>query len=246
MSVEDNIKKKISKDNDTSKRIKTGIPGFDDISEGGFVPGSVVMLSGYTGAGKTLMALQFLYEGAVKYGEPGLYITTQNDVSDIRNYAHSIGLDIEELEKKNLLVLESVNPNYPQVILKLVEPLVRKKTFSRLVIDSATIVEYYIKDTFRVKNVFYKLFNMLRKSSGASIVISEMGGYEEGNTTLSLAGIEFLADTVIALYRKQKKGSEFTRGIEIIKMRQSDHSKMIHPYTISVKGVKIFPEEKWF
>jgi KaiC/GvpD/RAD55 family RecA-like ATPase len=71
-------------------------------------------------------------------------------------------------------------------------------------------------------------------------------GFEQGNVTLSVAGIEFLADVVIALHRKQKKGAEFTRGIEIVKMRQSDHTKMIHPYTISGDGVKIFPDEKWF
>jgi circadian clock protein KaiC len=203
------------------------------------------MLSGSTGAGKTIMALQFLYEGAVQYNEPGLYITTQNDVDDIRNYARNLGFEIDDLEKKGLLTLESINPNYPQIILKIVEPLVKKKKFARLVIDSATIIEYYIKDVFKVKNVFYKLFNVLRKSPSASIIVSEMG-FAEGNVTLSVAGIEFLADTVIALHRKQKKGAEFTRGIEIVKMRQSEHTKMIHPYTISAKGVEIFPDEKWF
>ena len=244
--VEEKIESKITKPEKTVvERIKTGVPGMDEVIHGGFVPGSVVMLSGNTGAGKTIFALQFLYEGAIKYGEPGLYITTQNNVEDVRKYAKTIGLDIEALEKKNLLILESINPNYPQILLKIVEPLLRKKKFSRLVIDSATIIEYYIKDIFKVKNVFYKLFSILRNSPGSSIIVSEMGLH--GDTiTLSVAGIEFLADAVIALHRKQKKGAEFTRGIEIVKIRQSDHTKMIHPYTITKKGIKVFPDEKWF
>jgi len=132
-------------------------------------------------------------------------------------------------------------------MLEIIEPLVKKSAFERFVIDSVTIMEYYIKDIFKTKNIFYQLFTTLRKTNGASIIISEMSKTNDDvNLELSRTGIEFLADQVVALHKKHNKGSEFSRGIEIVKMRSSTHTKMIHPYIITSKGVRVFPQEKWF
>jgi KaiC/GvpD/RAD55 family RecA-like ATPase len=65
------------------KRIETGIEGFDRIVEGGFVPGSVNLISGGSGTGKTIFTVGYLINGAMKKKEPGLFITFEESRSNI-------------------------------------------------------------------------------------------------------------------------------------------------------------------
>ena len=59
----------------TIKRIETGIIGFDGLIKGGFPIASTVLLTGSPGTGKTIFGLQYLYNGALKFREKGLYVT---------------------------------------------------------------------------------------------------------------------------------------------------------------------------
>ena len=59
-------------------RIKTGIKGLDDLVGGGFVEGSTILLSGDAGSGKTIFGLQYLFNGASKYDEPGVLVTLES------------------------------------------------------------------------------------------------------------------------------------------------------------------------
>jgi circadian clock protein KaiC len=56
-------------------KIRTMIEGFDDISHGGLPVGRTTLVSGTSGTGKTLMAVQFLYNGIVYFDEPGVFVT---------------------------------------------------------------------------------------------------------------------------------------------------------------------------
>ena len=55
-------------------RIESGIPGLDEMIEGGFVLPSAVLIAGAPGTGKTTLAVQSLFYGAKK-GETGMFIT---------------------------------------------------------------------------------------------------------------------------------------------------------------------------
>ena len=57
------------------ERVKTGIPQLDGILHGGFLKGDSIMLGGPAGAGKTSLGLQFLVNGATKFGENGIFVT---------------------------------------------------------------------------------------------------------------------------------------------------------------------------
>ena len=65
------------------ERVKTGIIGLDEKIGGGFVKGSVNLISGRTGTGKTTFCMSFLYEGAKNF-EPGVYVTTEENEDDIK------------------------------------------------------------------------------------------------------------------------------------------------------------------
>jgi circadian clock protein KaiC len=92
-------------------RISTGVPGLDDILNGGLIPNRVYLIEGVPGAGKTTLGLHFLLEG-VRRGEPGLYITLSETAAELAAVAQSHhwsldGLSIHELVSEDGLAADA-------------------------------------------------------------------------------------------------------------------------------------------
>ena len=80
------------------ERVATGIEGFDELIEGGFIKGSNVLMTGIPGTCKTIFGLEYLYNGALK-GENGLYISLDSSIDLLRLQARQFGWDLDALEK---------------------------------------------------------------------------------------------------------------------------------------------------
>ena len=85
------------------ERIKTGIPGLDELLGGGFPKGKVVMVSGPSGSGKTILAAQFINQG-IKNNEGCVYITLEESKEKLLDNLLEIGIDFTQLEKKNKIL----------------------------------------------------------------------------------------------------------------------------------------------
>jgi KaiC/GvpD/RAD55 family RecA-like ATPase len=235
------------------ERLNSGVIGLDEKMQGGFVKGSANLVTGKTGTGKSAFCTSFLYAGAQK-NESGIYVTTEEPEDDIKADIKSMfNWDIDVLEKKNLikfLVLEPVIPvNFDREeemgrILKIyvydlyskIEELVKKTNAKRVVIDSTTIIEMFIKDDYLRRVAIMKLINDLKKLDITTIVT---GTVPEGTDLLSISGIiEFFVDSVIKL-EFLPIAEEFKRTLTIRKMRRTDHSIFIHPFEITKDGLKI-------
>ncbi|MEM3466274.1 MAG: ATPase domain-containing protein, partial [Candidatus Jordarchaeales archaeon] len=82
--------------------VKSGVNGLDDLFGGGFDPGSVILLSGPPGSGKSVMSAQFIYNGAVKYGEAGLYVNFSESRGDFMRNMARFRMDFNRLEEEGL------------------------------------------------------------------------------------------------------------------------------------------------
>lgn len=235
------------------ERLNSGVIGLDEKMQGGFVKGSVNLVTGKTGTGKSAFCVSFLYDGAKK-NEAGIYVTTEEPEVDIKADVKSMfNWDIEELEKKKLisfLVLEPIIPvNFDRdeemgKILKIyvydlyskIEELVKKTNSKRVVIDSTTIIEMFIRDDYLRRVALMKLINDLKKLEVTTILT---GTVPEGTDLLSISGIiEFFVDSVIKL-EFMPIAEEFKRTLTIRKMRRTDHSIFIHPFEITKDGLRI-------
>lgn len=235
------------------ERFNSGVEGLDEKMQGGFVEGSVNLVTGKTGTGKTAFCASFLHAGAKK-NETGVYVTTEEPEADIKADIKSMfNWDIDDLEKKNMikfLVLEPVVPvNFDQNeemgrILKIyvydlysrIEEIVKKTNAKRLVIDSTTIIEMFIRDDYLRRVALMKLIGDLKKLGITTIVT---GTVPEGTDMLSISGIiEFFVDSVVKL-EFMPVAEEFKRTLTIRKMRRTDHSIYIHPFEITKNGLKV-------
>ncbi|MDP3104105.1 MAG: ATPase domain-containing protein [Candidatus Methanoperedens sp.] len=87
------------------KRVPTEIPGFDELCEGGLLRERTYLVSGISGAGKTIFGLQYLYNGITKYGEPGIFISTEESPGQARENVKQFGWDLNALETLGLTSL---------------------------------------------------------------------------------------------------------------------------------------------
>jgi len=216
------------------KRIGTGIPGLDGLIEGGFVQGSVNMVTGSTGTGKTLFGTQFLWYGLQK-GETGVYITMEEDPTDIKEDVAAFGWDFEKYEKKGLCKIIYHDPaqvnNLPSVMMEEIS----KIKANRLVIDSTSVLGLNIEKPSQIRRRLFGVMSALKTHDGCTaLVLTEV---PEDSKALSRWGVEeFVVDGVLVL-NYLGIGEAYNRSLMIRKMRRTNHGKDIYPFEIAKKGI---------
>src|SRR5689334_4482243 len=93
------------------EKIRTLIEGFDDISHGGLPAGRTTLVSGTSGTGKTLLSLQFLFNGITYFDEPGVFVTFEESPSDIIKNAHIFGWNLQRLINEGKLFILDASPD---------------------------------------------------------------------------------------------------------------------------------------
>jgi len=223
------------------ERMDIGIPGFNELINGGLIPKTLTLLTGTTGTGKTIMSSQFIYAGLKDYDQKGVYITFEEPPEDIKSNALEIGMDFEQFEKKNKIVFVKYDPFHVEDIYELIETNIKKLNAERVVIDSVSALGLYVKDVPEIRRMIFNISFMLRKLGCTSLLISEILPQHEA---LSRFGVEeFVTDNVFVLYYT-RTGSQFSRSLTVWKMRASSHSTKIHPYRITDTGVIVYSKEE--
>lgn len=217
------------------KRIPTGISGMDGLIGGGLEEGSVNLITGSTGTGKSIFSVQFLYNGASKYNERGLLITTEETAENIRKKAMKFGWDLGSLEKSGMIKILEIEPYDVERLVETVTQYVEGEKVKRVVIDSVSMFELYVHDPYKIRKSLYKLLHRMRDVGKTVLVVSET---LEGSKSLSRFGVlEFMVDGVFLL---QYVGiTTHKRLLSIRKMRMTDHSTDIHPFEITNKGIVV-------
>lgn len=222
------------------ERISSGIPGLDDLIKGGLPKHSLTLLTGTAGTGKTIAATQFIYEGAFKFNEPGVYISFEEPVESIKENAKAFGWDVEKLEKEKKLIFLRYDPYHIEDVYELIESSIRRIGAQRVVIDSISALGLYIRDAPELRRMIFNIGVLLRKLGCTTILTSEILPTQR---ELSRFGVEeFIADGVVVFYYL-KTDSKFSRSLTVWKMRGTEHSQVLCPYKITSKGIIVFSKE---
>ena len=221
--------------------IRSGIPGLDEILKGGIRKRSSVLLTGQPGSGKSIFGMQFLLQGA-KDGEPGIYLTSEESVESIREYADALGLDIDSFEKDGKIVLLKQSITTRKILtLGLLTELIRKHMVRRVVLDSITLFQYGQQD--RLANFRKELLDFLdlMKEFNVTLVCTSEKPISDIDR-MEYEPQDFLFEGVIILM-KIRKGSSFERVLHVAKMRGQEHLMDIYPFTIEKGGIKVHRDQ---
>ena len=229
------------------ERVKTGIPGLDQMVEGGLEKTSVVLVAGEAGTGKTTLALQFLYNGAVNFNEPGLYITFEEQKGMLLRHMNKFGWNFEELEKQKKIKFLSYPPHEVERFISeggLIEDIIRDLGVKRLVIDSVTSLLLLYENEYKRREAFIKTMDALRKW-GCTCLLTSEGEPGAGHEARTRFGIEFLADGLIMVH-SIRRGDVRDLALEVVKLRGINHDRKLSPLKITPKGISVFPSQPVF
>jgi circadian clock protein KaiC len=224
----------------------TGIRGLDEVTQGGLPQGRPTLLCGSAGCGKTLLAMTFLYNGAVDYHEPGVFLAFEERPEDLIKNVGSLNFDMENLIAEKKLAIDHVEIERAKIAESGeydLEGLFIRLGFAidsigakRVVVDTIETLFSGLENEQLLRSELRRLFEWLKARDVTAIITGERG---EG--TLTRYGLEeYVADCVILLDNRVHDQLS-TRRLRIIKYRGSAHGTNEYPFIIDEHGITVMP-----
>lgn len=224
----------------------TGITGLDDLTEGGIPKGRPTLVCGSAGCGKTLLAMQFLMNGIIKYNENGVFMSFEESSDDLRTNVSSLGFDIEKFKEERKLVIEHVRVERSQLeqtgeydldgLFIRLGHAIDKIQAKRIVLDTIETLFSCFSNEAVLRSELRRLFNWI-KAKGVTAVITA----EKGMDSLTRQGLEeYVSDCVIILDNRVIDQVS-TRRLRIVKYRGSTHGTNEYPFLIDEEGLSVLP-----
>ncbi|MEA2089349.1 MAG: ATPase domain-containing protein [Thermoproteota archaeon] len=223
-----------------NERVKTGVEGLDQLIQGGFLKGDIILLAGHTGSGKTILSTQFIYNGAVHHRENGVYATFEEDEKTLKRNMLGFGFDLNKQEHENkikVIGLEAMKASGLDANIEFVLNAIKSIQAKRLVVDSLTAFLSACEEKFEYRTLMHLFYKILKKLNCTTIMTCSV---PTGSQTLGLGIEEFIADSVMTL-ENVIRDSELKTRFMIRKIRGTGHSRKYHDVIINENGLKIVP-----
>ncbi len=240
-------------------RIKSGIPGLDEVLEGGLPRNYAYAVVGAPGSGKTVMGAQFLYRGATQYGDNGVYVSLEEPTHSIANTMLRFNWNLFDLESQGKLVLLDASPHQdqPNAELKIRGGSVGTEKFDldgllgavaharknvaakRCVIDSLMSIAavYPHQAGFRVR-----LLHFLRALS--ELELTTLILTESPTPVIHEHGLDSILTNGTFLLHTINEKDVVNQVLEIPKMRSVKVQRRLMPYKITQSGFEVKAQEQ--
>lgn len=224
----------------------TGVKGLDEITYGGLPKGRPTLIAGGAGSGKTLLSMQFLAQGAIQYGEPGVFVAFEESAEELAKNFASLGIDLDDLISKKKILIDYVYIDSAEIeetgeydlegLFIRLGSAIDSIGAKRVVLDTIEVLFAGFKNYGILRSELRRLFRWL-KSRGLTAIVTG----ERGDTTLTRFGLEeYVADCVILLDNRMNEQIA-TRRLRIVKYRGSAHGSNEYPFLIEKDGISILP-----
>ncbi len=224
----------------------TGIQGLDEITVGGLPRGRTTLICGSAGCGKTMLAMEFLVRGAQQYGEPGVFVSFEENAEELAQNVASMGFDLAALAARKKLSIDHVRVVRSEIEetgdfdleglfirLGLAVDAIDAK---RVVLDTLEALFGGFTNVGILRAELRRLFDWL-KQRGLTAVITG----ERGDGTLTRHGLEeYVSDCVILLDHRVVNQLS-ARRLRIVKYRGTAHGSDEYPFLIGEKGISVVP-----
>lgn len=227
-------------------KLGTGVEGLDEVLDGGFPKGRTTMIRGGPGAGKTLFALQYLVQSALK-GTAGIFVTFEESADAIRMNAATLGWDLPALEKMGLLFIHHARLDPAVVVsgpfslnglMAIIDGKAKALGARQLVIDAIDIVMRRFDDVARAREEINALHDWLDEHEFTTLLSVKLN--EDPDLASRFSFLDYMADCVVRLDHRVTEQIS-TRRLRVQKYRGSSFKTNEYPYVIGGNGISLVP-----
>ena len=228
------------------KKARTGIMGLDQITMGGLPASRPTLICGGPGCGKTLLATSFLINGAILFGEPGVFMSFEESTEDLIQNVASLGYDLGGLIAQKKIALDFVRVERSEIeesgeydlegLFVRLGYAIKSVGAKRVVLDTLEVLFAGLGDTQILRSELRRLFAWL-KDQGVSAIITA----ERGTGALTRFGLEEYVSDCVLLLDHRVSNQVTTRRLRIVKYRGSAHGTNEYPFLIDTKGISVLP-----
>jgi circadian clock protein KaiC len=222
-----------------SELLGTGVAGLDAMLGGGLIPFSSTLLMGTPGAGKTLLGLSYLVEGA-RRGERGLLAGFHETEAGLMSTAARIGLDLRGAVESGLIAIQWDPPlelsadAWAWRLLAAVEEHRPRRVF----VDALTDIQRFIASPQRMPTFTAALTNELRALGTTVLIATEIDAYVDEQLVVPIPAASATMDNGL-LVRQVEIRSSLLRLISILKARQIGTDPVIREFVIGDQGITV-------
>jgi circadian clock protein KaiC len=224
----------------------TGIDGLDEVTSGGFPRGRPTLVIGAPGCGKTMLAAEFIVQGATRFGEPGVFMMFEETADELAANVRSLGFDLDKLIRQKKVALDHVHVERSEIeetgqydlegLFIRLGHAIESVGAKRVVLDTLEALFSGLSDHAVLRAELRRLFRWLKDRGMTAVITAERGA--EALTRYGLE--EYVADCVILLdHRVTDQVS--TRRLRIVKYRGSPHGTNEYPFLIGIGGIVVLP-----
>lgn len=228
------------------KKVLTGISGFDEITFGGLPKGRPTLICGGPGSGKTLFGIEFIVNGAEKFGEPGVIMAFEEKGEELATNVASLGFDLERLQAEKKIKIDYVHVDKAEIeetgeydlsglFIRLGHAIDSIKA-KRVVLDTIENLFSGLSNEGILRSEIRRLFQWL-KDKGVSTLITG----ERGTVTLTRQGLEEYVSDCVILLEHRIINQVSTRLLRVVKYRGTVHGTNEYPFLIDHEGISVLP-----
>lgn len=214
-----------------------GIPEIDELLNGGIESGTVTIISGPSGVGKTTLGLQFIKEAAGR-GDRSVVYLFEEAVDTLLNRCEGINIPVRAMVERGTLTVVKVDPLLysPDEFAHQVRLEVEQAGAKIIMVDSVLGYKLSFQEDDLIRNI-HSLCQYLKGKGVTTLLTNEVESIT-GDFKATELGVSYLADNIIFLRYLEIQG-QLRRAIGVLKKRLSDFEKTLREFEISRYGIKV-------
>jgi len=227
---------------DGLQRVSTGVSGLDALLHGGLVAGRSYLVRGPPGSGKTVLGYHFLTDGVAR-GDRALFVNLEEDETDARDNAASLGFDLADVdvldlspssqffaEDRSYSVFASDEVEGDDFTERIADHVAEREP-DRVFVDPVTQFRYLTSDDYQFRKQVISFMRFLEEQD-ATVMFTSQGGADASDLDL-----QFMSDGILELGHDGE-----TRHVSVPKFRGSDKESGDHGLAIRGDGLHVYPQ----